>query len=56
MPRKQKIADQAYVYIKNGVKIALAFIPGASPAAKLVEPGIELILKHLQWGGFLMKY
>jgi len=51
MPSKQVVADTAYTYIKNSLKIMLALIPGVPDSAKLIDPVLDIAFNNMKWAG-----
>ena len=51
MPTKQVVFDMGYTYLKNGIKIAVALIPGFPPASKAIEPTLDIVFSHLKLAG-----
>ncbi|MDR2719300.1 MAG: hypothetical protein LBC03_00645, partial [Nitrososphaerota archaeon] len=51
MFNKQKVAVKSYTYVKNGLKIMLALIPGLPSETKLIDPILELVYNNMAWAG-----
>lgn len=51
MLSKQANADKTYTYIKNGIKIVVAIIPGVPNEAKIIEPLLDIVYNNMKWAG-----